>query len=143
MTLGEKQSTLRKQANLTQADLAKKLNVSRQAVAKWENGVGLPDIDNLKKLSSIFNVKIDDLLNYKIEDIKLEPDATEERIDKEKSKFKNVDNFILQIFSNADSIEKLTRIIKLTFWQEVLDFLLVLERLVLQICQEQVWFIHT
>ena len=61
MTFGEKLSHLRKQANLTQNDLAENLNVSRQAVTKWENGIGLPDLDNIKKLSSIFNVKIDDL----------------------------------------------------------------------------------
>ena len=100
MTFGEKLSSLRKQANLTQNDLAEKLNVSRQAITKWENGIGLPDLDNIKKLSSIFNVKIDDLLDYKIEEIKLELDTTEEKIDKENSKFKNVDNFVLEKFSN-------------------------------------------
>ena len=122
MTFGEKLSTLRKQANLTQQDLADKLNVSRQAITKWEKGVGLPDLDNIKKLSSIFNVKIDDLLDYKIEDIKLELDTTEEKIDKENSKFKNVDKFILERFDNAESIERLTREVKLTFWQGVFDF---------------------
>lgn len=122
MTFGEKLSSLRKQANLTQSDLAEKLNVSRQAITKWESGVGLPDLDNIKKLSSIFNVKIDDLLDYKIEEIKLELDTTEEKIDKEKSKFKNVDNFILERFTNANSIERLIRKVKLTFWQDIFDF---------------------
>ena len=102
--------------------MAEKLNVSRQAITKWENGIGLPDLDNIKKLSSIFNVKIDDLLDYKIEEIKLELDTTEEKIDKENSKFKNIDNFVLERFSNANSIERLTREVKLTFWQEVFDF---------------------
>ena len=122
MTFGEKLSSLRKQANLTQNDLAEKLNVSRQAITKWESGIGLPDLDNIKKLSSIFNVKIDDLLDYKIEEIKLELDTTEEKIDKENSKFKNVDIFVLERFSNANSIERLTREVKLTFWQSVFDF---------------------
>ena len=49
MTFAEKLSSLRKQANLTQSELADKLNVSRQAVTKWESGIGLPDIDNCKK----------------------------------------------------------------------------------------------
>ena len=102
--------------------MAEKLNVSRQAITKWENGIGLPDLDNIKRLSSIFNVKIDDLLDYKIEEIKLELDTTEEKIDKENSKFKNIDNFVLERFSNANSIERLTREVKLTFWQEVFDF---------------------
>ncbi len=122
MTFGEKLSSLRKQANLTQSDLADKLNVSRQAVTKWESDIGLPDLENVKKLASIFNVTIDELLDYKAEEIKLELEITEEKIGKENSKLKNVDDFILKRFSNAESIIRLTREIKLTFWQEFLDF---------------------
>ena len=122
MTFGKKLAFLRKQANLTQNELAKKINVSRQAISKWESGIGLPDIDNINKIANIFNVKIDELLDYKIEEIKFELDTAEEVIDKENSKFKNVEKFILQKFSNAERIEKLTREIKLTFWQEVFDF---------------------
>lgn len=122
MTFGEKLQQLRKQANLTQQELADKLNVSRQAITKWEKDSGLPDLDNIKKISLIFNVKIDDLLDYKIENIKLNLDTKEEQIDKENSRFKNVDNFILKRFCDAESIERLTREVKLTFWQEVFDF---------------------
>ena len=124
MTFGKKLSSLRKQANLTQTDLAEKLNVSRQAVTKWENGSGLPDLDNIKKISSIFNVSVDELLDYKIENIKLEPDLTKETIDKENSKFKNVISFILERFKDSDSIEMLTREKKLTFWQHFIDIFL-------------------
>lgn len=123
MTFGEKLSSLRKQANLTQNDLAKKLNVSRQAITKWEGNMAFPDLDSIKKISSIFNIKIDDLLDYKIEEIKLELDTTEE-IGKGNINFKNVDNFVLERFSNAKSIERLTREVKLTFWQGVCDFFL-------------------
>lgn len=122
MTFGEKLQQLRKQANLTQQELADKLNVSRQAITKWEKDSGLPDLDNIKKISLIFNVKIDDLLDYKIENIKLNLDTEEEQIDKENSRFKNVDNFILKRFCDAESIERLTREVKLTFRQEVFDF---------------------
>ena len=122
MIFGEKLSSLRKQANLTQSDLAEKLNVSRQAITKWENGTGLPDLDNIKKLSSIFNTSIDELLDYKVEEIKLELDTTKETIKKESSKFGKVNEFILNKFKNADSIEMLTREKKLTFWQNVFDF---------------------
>lgn len=86
MTFGEKLSSLRKQANLTQSDLADKLNVSRQAVTKWESDIGLPDLENVKKLASIFNVSIDELLDYKAEEIKLVLETTEEKIEKENSK---------------------------------------------------------
>ena len=122
MTFGEKLSSLRKQANLTQSDLADKLNVSRQAITKWENDTGLPDLGNIKKLASIFNVTVDELLDYKEEEIKLELETTVEQIGKENSKLKNVDDFMLKRFANAESIVRLGREVKLTFWQEVLDF---------------------
>lgn len=122
MTFGEKLSSLRKQANLTQSELATKLNISRQAITKWEKGNGLPDIDNIKNISTFFNVSIDELLDYKIESIELELNTTTEKISKEDSKFKNVDNFILNKFKNANNIYRLGREKKLTFWQNVLDF---------------------
>ena len=123
MTFGEKLSILRKKANLTQNDLASMLGVSRQAVTKWENGVGIPDIDNIKKIASIFNTSIDELLDYKVEEIKFECGSVIETIDKEQSRTKNVDNFVLERFSNADNVVRLVRQIKLSFWQEVLDLI--------------------
>lgn len=54
---------LRLKNNLSQSDLAKKLSVTNQAISKWENGRGIPDIEMLKQLSEIFNVNVDDLLN--------------------------------------------------------------------------------
>ena len=122
MTFGEKLASIRKQANMTQNDLAEKLDISRQAITKWERGKGFPDIDNLQKLSAIFSVSIDELINYKVETIKYEADAMTETIDSENSKFKNVDKFVLERFTDYESIERLTREVKLTFWQEVFDF---------------------
>ena len=63
MTLGEKIKEARKQSGLSQEQLAEKLAVSRSAVAKWEANNGLPDVDNLKALSSLLNVSIDYLLD--------------------------------------------------------------------------------
>ena len=62
MTLGEKLKSARKCAGLTQEQLADKLLVSRQAVAKWESDKGMPDIDNLRRLSKLLGVSIDYLL---------------------------------------------------------------------------------
>ena len=56
---------LRIQNNLTQAELGEKLNVTSQAVSKWENNLSEPDLDSLKKMSEIFNVSIDELLGAK------------------------------------------------------------------------------
>ena len=54
---------LRKDNNLTQADLAQKYGVTYQAVSKWENGKNIPDISILKQMSKDFNINIDDLLD--------------------------------------------------------------------------------
>lgn len=53
---------LRKKYNLTQAELASRLHVTAQAVSKWENGRGVPDIELLKKLSEEFDVSISELI---------------------------------------------------------------------------------
>ncbi|MDD7350780.1 MAG: helix-turn-helix domain-containing protein [Clostridia bacterium] len=63
MTYGEKITQLRKNFNMTQADLGEKLNVSPQAISKWERNQAEPDINTLKKMSILFNVSIDELLN--------------------------------------------------------------------------------
>ena len=54
---------IRKKNNMTQKDLADKLHVTAQAVSKWENGRGIPDIEILQKLSKEFNINLDTLLN--------------------------------------------------------------------------------
>ena len=59
---------LRKAHEMTQEDLAEKIGVSRQSVAKWESGDSLPDIDRCKSIAEIFGVSLDDLTNYEPED---------------------------------------------------------------------------
>ncbi|AIO19466.1 HTH-type transcriptional regulator Xre [Candidatus Izimaplasma bacterium HR1] len=59
---GNRISSLRKNRNLSQEDLAELLNVSRQTISKWENQEVLPDAYNLIGLSKIFRVSIDELL---------------------------------------------------------------------------------
>lgn len=53
---------LRKNAKLTQLDLAEKLNYSDKAVSKWERGESLPDVETLKKIADLYDVSIDNLL---------------------------------------------------------------------------------
>ncbi len=53
---------LRKQNNMSQEDLANKLDISRQSVSKWESGISMPDLDNVIKLSEMFDVTLDYLL---------------------------------------------------------------------------------
>jgi len=63
MTFAEKLKELRKQKGISQEQLAEKIFVSRQAITKWENGNGLPDIENLISISSLFNESLDSLLS--------------------------------------------------------------------------------
>lgn len=63
ISFGEKLKSARKSAGLTQEQLAEKLLVSRQAVTKWESDRGLPDIENLKKMSTLLGVSVDYLLD--------------------------------------------------------------------------------
>ena len=58
---------LRKLNNMTQEELAEKINVSRQSIAKWESGDSVPDLEKCKLLSEIFGVSLDDLANYEAE----------------------------------------------------------------------------
>lgn len=62
LNLGEGIKTLRKQNNLSQEQLAENLNVSRQAVSKWESNIGYPDISNLILLRDIFGFTLDYLV---------------------------------------------------------------------------------
>ncbi len=65
----EKLKELRKKKGLTQEDLASELNVSRQAITKWESGGGAPDIDNLRNIALFFHVSVDYLIDNKTEQI--------------------------------------------------------------------------
>ena len=61
---GEVISKRRKEMGLTQNQLAKTLNISFQAVSKWENGTAYPDIEMLPKLAAALNTTVDALLGY-------------------------------------------------------------------------------
>ena len=79
MTLATKLVSLRKQKGLTQMELAEKLNVSRQAISRWEVGAAVPSTDNLKILGDLYEVPVDYLLNEEIENIaKKDEDAQEQ-----------------------------------------------------------------
>lgn len=58
---------LRKRAGLSQEELAEQVGVSRQSIAKWEDGGNLPDIIKCDKLATIFGTTIDNLINYSFE----------------------------------------------------------------------------
>ena len=59
---------LRKLHNMSQEELAEKINVSRQTLSKYETGESLPDIEKCLAIANIFGVSVDDLINYKKEE---------------------------------------------------------------------------
>ena len=56
--------SLRKLHQLTQEEVSERVGVSRQALAKWENGETMPDIEKCVLLAELYNVTLDDLVNY-------------------------------------------------------------------------------
>lgn len=58
---------LRKQAKLSQEMMAEKIGVSRQAITKWETGLGVPDIENLVAIADLFKISLDELMGRDIE----------------------------------------------------------------------------
>lgn len=74
MIFADKLIRLRKQAGLSQEELASELNISRQSVSKWEQAQSILDLDKIIQLSTFFNVSTDYLIKDEIEngdDIKL------------------------------------------------------------------------
>ena len=63
MNLSQRLAHLRKEKHLTQADVAAELNISRQAISRWESGLALPSTENLKCLSKLYGVSVDYLLD--------------------------------------------------------------------------------
>ena len=74
MTIGQKIAVLRTALQISQEQLAEKLEVSRQSVSKWESDQSVPEVSKILLLSSLFNVTTDDLLR---DDIPLAPTYTE------------------------------------------------------------------
>ena len=89
MNFSKKLQILRKEKRLSQEGLAEKLNVSRQAVSKWESGQSFPELDKIIILSDIFSVTVDELvkdnieLKRNIEDKKTEEKKNDSQEDKE------------------------------------------------------------
>ncbi|RIO64616.1 XRE family transcriptional regulator, partial [Staphylococcus haemolyticus] len=62
MKFHEKLKQERKRLNLSQEDLANKINISRQSISKWELEKGYPNIETLIELSEVFDITVDELL---------------------------------------------------------------------------------
>lgn len=67
MRFGEKLYSLRKQRGMTQMELAEKLDISRQAVSRWERGTAEPSTENLVSIGKLFDVSVDALMNENVQ----------------------------------------------------------------------------
>lgn len=80
MNFSEKLLALRKANDLTQEQLAEKLDVSRQSISKWESGQAVPDLEKIVALSAIFNVTTDYLLkSSEIDDLSVKTELLEKQ----------------------------------------------------------------
>jgi len=80
MELGNKILQLRKKANLSQEQLAEKINVTRQTISKWELNETTPDIKQAKELSKIFKISLDELTDNNINDLVMEKVSNTEKL---------------------------------------------------------------
>lgn len=120
MTFGNKLKEIRKRFGLTQEELSELINVSRQAITKWESDEGLPDITNLKHLSKLFGLTIDYLLdknnNLPALTLKIELDKN-----KYKSKLSMYEEVLKEYFDESYEIYVLSRSKKLNVVDLVID----------------------
>lgn len=80
MNLGKKIAELRKKNNLSQEELAEKVGVARQTISKWETGDTTPDINQVKIISKIFNISIDELVDNDINSVIVEKVSNTEKL---------------------------------------------------------------
>lgn len=73
ITLGQRIAHYRKQAGLTQEELAEKCSVTPQAVSKWENDINAPDISLIPALAKLFGISCDELLGVRKEETQVVP----------------------------------------------------------------------
>ena len=124
MIFAKKLKQLRQQTGWSQEQLADRLNVTRQAVAKWERGTGFPDIDNVQALAKLFNTSVDELLDYTRAGL---ASAIREPLDldaypTDMKEYSASDLAVTDKFADADQIESLNRHRRLTWWQQIIDF---------------------
>lgn len=127
MQSGEKIQRLRTEQNLSQKELAEKLEVSRQAIAKWETNRGIPDIENLKRIAQLFNVSIDYLVyeEKSIQDYVMKIPIDIEQYPMPKGNALREDQVVLENYPNAQAICELYRQKKMTNKEKMVDFLLI------------------
>ncbi len=120
MSFGEKLSNLRKSKGLSQEDLASELNVSRQAVSKWESNNAYPETEKILAICKLFDVSMDELMGLKV--VKTE---------KKNNKLINIinswcDNFLksIRLFINFNFKTKILCLLEMAIYLVIIIFLI-------------------
>lgn len=100
MKFGDNLKTLRKNKNLSQEQLAEKVNVTRQSVSKWETGEAYPEMNNILELCKIFHCKINELVNDSIIDV----DSLDEEVKMKVVKLKEEKQKKVKVLSKIISV---------------------------------------
>ncbi len=124
MTLGEKIKTARKNAGLTQEQMAEKLMISRPAITKWETDKGIPDVENLKAISKLLDVSLDYLLNDGVDiDLNVIKESIDIKAYGKGFKKKIKDKIVREKFPNAEIMTLMPQKV-LTKGEKVIDNIL-------------------
>lgn len=120
MTLGEKLKEVRKRFGLSQEQLAEIMNVSRQAITKWETDGGIPDVTNLQELSKVFGITVDYLLN---DENQLPALSIRKVLDKDKykNKISSYASILKEYYAEPYEVYNLVRRKKMTKLEWILD----------------------
>ncbi|MBQ3270322.1 MAG: helix-turn-helix transcriptional regulator [Clostridia bacterium] len=103
IAVGKTIARLRQNNNMTQQQLAAALNVSHQAVSKWETGAALPDVQTLMALTRLFGVTMEQLLNGEAPEDRTEPQKPASPFDEP---IQNIGNFVNNIVGSIFRPEK-------------------------------------
>ena len=107
INLGNKIRELRKKKGITQEQLASALNLSPQAISKWEMGAGYPDVATLPVLAGYFGVSLDAMFDYDPE--KLEEKIQQAILDARNAPFEKAEKILLEAISAYPGSEKLKK----------------------------------
>ena len=119
MNLADNLKKIRKDNNLSQEQLAEKLNVSRQSVSKWESGQSYPEMDKVIQICNLFNLNINELINENISEVN-EVKESQNRTNKYISSFFDYITKVVDMFSSM----KFGQIIKCLFEQCIVFLIL-------------------
>lgn len=117
MSIGDKIQQLRKASNLSQEQLANQLDVSRQAISKWELNESMPDPDKIVLLSDIFSVSTDYLLRDQYESAEVRKATAKENTDKQRVRSMMLTGMIISALGLLISLSSLS------FFDSLIGFL--------------------